>query len=331
MTTVGSIVLATKSGLGVLAKTLYESNIIDKVYIAEHKIYDSHPEWYEKEDVCLSKKELLDSIDTLFLLEAPMPDPFDWSIVRLAVNMGKKVVLMPMYESTPRSDLVFVDKIICPSELDLKYYEDYDACFIEVPVSKDIVWRQRTKATRFVHNVGHGGIFSRNGTSEIIKALPLIKSPIELTIRIQPDAKDELTDLVGNIQDSRVVVQQEHIPFEDLWKEGDVFLFPEKFNGLSLPLQEAHASGMLVMAGDRFPVNTWLPQYPLIPVNNFFSTSIPWIGIKVNNAIIEPKDIADTIDRWYDQDITNYSLQGKYFKEKMSGEQLKPKYDKILR
>ena len=39
-----------------------------------------------------------------------------------------------------------------------------------------------------------------------------------------------------------------------------MFVFPEKFNGLSLPLQEARAAGMLVLATDRFPMNTWLPR-----------------------------------------------------------------------
>ena len=39
MTVVGSIVYATKSGLGNLAKLLFDSKIIDRVFVAQHKTY----------------------------------------------------------------------------------------------------------------------------------------------------------------------------------------------------------------------------------------------------------------------------------------------------
>jgi|TARA_B100000085_G_C18525059_1_gene505431 hypothetical protein len=323
----GSIVFATKSGLGILAKNLYESKIIDKVFIAGHPKFESHPEWYDRKDVVLSEKELIDSVDTLFILEAPLPDPFDWSIVELAQSMGKRVVLMPMYESTPRSHLVFMDKIICPSLLDLEYYEDYDSCFIPVPSPTDVEWKLRERANVFVHNVGHGGIYSRNGTAEIIKALPLIKSQdIKIIIRVQPDANPDIAQLLDSISDHRVSIEKRHVPFKELWSTGDVFLFPEKFNGLSLPLQEAHAAGMLVMAGDRSPVNTWLPKEPLIPVSGYFNTELPWIGIKVRNAIMSPEDIAKTIDQWAGKDISEYSKIGQSWASQNTGDLLREKY-----
>ena len=330
MTTVGSVVYATKSGLGTLAKLLYDSGIIDKVLIAENGKFESHAEWYDRKDIMRSQGELLDSCDTLFLLEAPLPDPFDWSIAKRARSRGKKVVLMPMYESTPRGNLSLMDKVICPSKLDLEYFHE-NACFLPVPAPNNVTWRKRTYANVFVHNVGHGGIFSRNGTAEIIKALPLIKSGVEIRIRIQPDANKDLIDLVSNISDSRVIVEKKNIPFDQLWETGDVFLFPEKFNGLSLPLQEAYSAGMLVMAGDRFPVNDWLPRNPLIPVSDYFTTELPWIGIKVKNALIKPEEIARTVDYWAGKDIEDYSVSGRMWAENNSGSKLKPLYDKILR
>jgi len=339
MATVGSIVYATKSGLGILAKLLYEAKIIDKVLVVQHPKFDSHIEWYESEDTFWGRSgdttggdEFLKSIDTLFLLEAPLPDPFDWALVQKAKYLGKKVVLMPMYESTPRQHLsVAVDQIICPSELDLEYFRDFDSTFIPVPSPNDVEWNLRETANVFVHNVGHGGIFSRNGTVELIEALPLIKSDIKLIIRIQPDAGPELLDLVDKVDDPRVEVVTKQIPFSELWSTGDVFLFPEKFNGLSLPLQEAYTAGMCVMAGDRFPINRWLPQEPLIPVKGHFYTELPWIGIKVKNAIMEPQDIASTIDNWAGKDITKLSLRGKEWAKTNNGESLKPQYDRILR
>lgn len=321
--TIGSIVYATKSGLGILAKTLYDYNIINKVCIVEHNKFESKFEWYKKEDIILSKDDLINDpdIDTILILEAPLPNPFDWSIVEKAKNNNKRVVLIPMYESTPRSHLVFIDKILCPSKLDLEFYEDYDSCTVEIPLNKQIQWTERKQANVFIHNAGHGGIFSRNGTDEIIKSLKFIKTKnIEIIIRIQPDSDVELLNLIDKIDDPRVKIEKRQVPFSELWSYGDVFLFPEKFNGLSLPLQEAFASGMMVMAGDRFPINTWLPIDPLIPVSGYFKTHLSWIGITINNAIIEPENIAKHIDAFANTDITSYSIAGKWYYEYMRDE-----------
>ena len=109
-----------------------------------------------------------------------------------------------------------------------------------------------------------------------------------------------------------------------------MFLFPEKFNGLSLPLQEAHAAGMLVMAGDRSPINAWLPKEPLIPVSGYFNTELPWIGIQVKNAIMKPEDIAATIDAWAGKDITEFSKMGQSWASQNTGDILREKYLEIL-
>ena len=131
---VGSIVYATKSGLGYLSKLFYDHGIIDKVYIAEHKEFASNYKWYDKKDICINTDDLLENIDTLFIVEAPFPNPFDWNIVQKAKMMGKRVVLMPMYESTPRSHLFLFDKILCPSLLDLEFYRDYDSVKTILPI-----------------------------------------------------------------------------------------------------------------------------------------------------------------------------------------------------
>jgi hypothetical protein len=117
-------------------------------------------------------------------------------------------------------------------------------------------------------------------------------------------------------------------PWESLWREGDVFVFPEKYNGLSLPLQEAYASGMLVMAADRHPVNTWLPKDPLIPVAEY-----RWgedFGIPIRHAIVKAEQIAANIDQWYDEEIEALSLQGKEWALENSWEQMRQPYLDIL-
>jgi hypothetical protein len=97
-----------------------------------------------------------------------------------------------------------------------------------------------------------------------------------------------------------------------------------------LPLQEAYASGMLVMAGNRFPMNTWLPEAPLIPVEGYRKTRIGPPYLEFEQAIYDPKKIAERIDYWYDRPIWDCSLMGKAWAEENSWEKLGPKYRQLL-
>lgn len=306
----GSIVLATDQGLGYLAKDFYDHGIIQKVFIKPHGSRKSHPEWYRPEDVVQTWEELLDCDSLLFFEEI-----WDWKIIVEARKRGIKTVLMPMYECT-RNPLPYEpDAIICPSLLDLEYYPQGE--YIPVPV--EVEWRQRRVAKVFVHNAGNGGLGGRNGTKEVIEAMQYVKNPVKLLIRTQ-------IPLEWN-GDTRITIQHGTLPKEDLWSEGDVFIFPEKFNGLSLPLQEAFASGMLVMAGDRFPMNDWLPVGPLLEVGGYKRERI---AVEFDAAWYDPKDIAWNMDYWYGQNITEYSLRGRKWAENHSWEKLKGKYEAVL-
>lgn len=308
---IGSIVLSTNQGLGVLAKQFYDNGLIDKVLVRRHSSRENFPErfkewkWLEKENF----DWLLEGIDTLLCFE----EVWEWKIIDIARSRGIKVVFMPMYECTRQPFPYEPDLILCPSELDYEYYKDKNAKIVRIPV--DTKWKLRTKALKFVHNAGNGGLGGRNGTKELIEAMAWVKSPIELIIRTQE--KNFTTN------DPRIKIISGTIPYEELFNDGDVFIFPEKFNGLSLPLQEAYASGMLVMATDRFPMNTWLPKEPLIPVKSYIKERI---AVEFDYAVIDPKDIAKMIDNWYDKDITQYSLMGKQWGEKNSWKNLKQSY-----
>lgn len=318
--TVGSIVLATDQGLGYLARDFYDHGIVNKVLIRAHSERPSHKEWYRQEDIVKDAEQLLEECDVLLFFE----EVWDWKLIVRARERGIKTVLMPMYECT-RNPLPYEPElIICPSLLDLEYYKDKNAIFIPVPV--EVQWKQRDRARVFVHNAGNGGLGGRNGTKELIDALPLVKSPIRLIVRSQV-MSPELTRLKLANKDPRLEIEVRQARREELFAEGDVFVFPEKFNGLSLPLQEAYASGMLVMAGDRFPVNRWLPNEPLIPVDRYTRERI---AVEFANAIYTGATIASTIDAWYDRDIVEFSMKGKAWAETNSWHILKEKYLEVL-
>lgn len=304
---IGAIVLATNQGLGYLAKDFYDNGIIDVVYVQPHSTRKNHYEWYDNR---VEKKEDLLECDTILMFETP----FDWTIIPKARAKKVKTVLMVMYECTNNPLIYVPDVILTPSDLDQQYYPE--GIRINVPVPNWIKWKRREKALTFVHNAGNGGLGGRNGTQELLDAMKYVKSPIKLIVRSQVPIKQ--------INDPRIEYQIG--TFDDIWNEGDVFIFPEKFNGLSLPIQEAYASGMVIMCGDRFPMNEWLPKEYLIPIKSYKKERL---AVEFDYAEFSPQDIAKKIEEIYESDIIITSELGKKFKEENSWKNLKDKYIEI--
>lgn len=321
---VGTLCYATQSGLGILAKSFFDHGIISDILVVKHPHYQEHLDWYPEQHRYSRHNyvEFLKTIDVLLLLE----NAWYWDIVKVARSIGVRVVMIPMYEYTPFPLPVPADYYICPSLLDYDFYKHLRSSHLTIPV--DVPWKLRTKATNFVHNAGHGGRKYRNGTPELLEAMQYVESPIKLTVRGQPGERriKELFDLWRPSLDPRVTLTLDNVPETELYN-GDVFIFPEKFNGLSLPLQEAHASGMLVMASYRYPMYHWLPVQPLIPVSGMVEDKQ---AVDFFSAVIDPHTIADTIDAWYGRDIEPFSLMGKEWASKNSWEVLKPQYLDLL-
>lgn len=303
---VGSVVLATSQGLGYLAKDFYDNGVIDKVFVWKHSTRENHYEWYP--DRAQNINELLEC-DIILYFETC----FDMDFMKRAKAKGILIVFMPMYECSNPNIVRMADKVINPSPLDQQYYPE--GVFMPIPVNQ--TWKLRETAKVFVHNAGNGGLGGRNGTKELLEAMKLVKSPIKLIVRSQVK--------IEAYNDPRI--EYRIGTFDDIWSEGDVFIFPEKFNGLSLPLQEAYASGMLVMCGNRFPMNTWLPVEPLIPVKSYHKERI---SVEFDCAEFSTQDIAKTIDEWYNSDIKGYSLRGKEYNIKNQWKTLKKGYRNLF-
>lgn len=306
----GTVIYATEQGLGRQAKSFIDNGLIQEVFCHPHSTYTNHYEWYPNRNK--SFDEMLDKIDEIWFFETP----FDWKYLLKARERGIKTVLFLMYEC---SRLLYYPDVLVGGSIMEKIHFGDSVKVIPVPAPKEIKWKKRTVARTFVHNAGHGGIGGRNGTAGLVEALKYIKSPIKLIIRTQFD----------NIKcdDPRVEIRVGDFDYESLFDEGDVFVYPDKFGGSCLPVQEAHSAGMLVMASKRLPHTEWLPNEPLIPIKGYKKEKIA--EKEFDSAIVDPIDIAKSIDYWYNKDITEYSLAGKRWAEENSWEKLKPKYEKI--
>lgn len=306
----GIVVYATEQGLGRQAKSFYDNGLVSEVFCHPHSKYENHYEWYPNRSKTYD--EFLSKIDEVWFLETP----FDWEYFLKAREKEIRTVLFLMYEC---SRLPYIpDQLVGGSIMERIHFGD-NVKVVNVPAPKEIPWKLREKAQVFIHNAGHGGLGGRNGTKELLDAMKYVKSPIKLIIRSQFPIKE--------INDNRVEYRIGDFDYKTLFDEGDVFIYPDKFGGSCLPLQEAHSAGMLVMASDRLPSNTWLPKEPLIPIKGYKKERIS--EKTFDSAIVDPQDIAKTIDLWYNRDITEYSLLGKKWAEENSWEKLKPLYEKI--
>jgi len=305
---IGAKILATTQGLGVMAKQFFDNGVIDYVSVHSHSSRENHYDWFPHN---LSEEELLQKSDVILFFETP----FNWKLIPRARELGKKTVLMPMYECT-RNPLPYIpDLIMNNSDLEQEMYPDG----IRVVTPVDEKWKLRQFARVFVHNAGNGGLGGRNGTKELLEAMQYVKSPIKLVIRSQIPIKQ--------VSDPRIEYRIGSVNRELLYDEGDVFIFPEKFNGCSMPIQEAYASGMAIMCGAREVMKSWLPNELLIPVKGYKREKI---STEFDSAIIDPKDIATQIDFWYNKDITQYSVMGKEWGQANSWKVWAKKYRDIL-
>jgi hypothetical protein len=337
---VGSVVYATNQGLGHLAKSFFDAGVIDKVMIYRHPHGEiaapTHREWYPNDTPVLiasnfaSKvaERFLDDVDVMLFFETP----FDWSFANRCHEREVKTVLIPMYEWFPFNPPHAFDLFLNPSALDQMYFSH--GTHIPVPVDNDIKHTMRHTATRFLHNAGHIGSRNHKGTLELLRAMEFVQSPIQLTVRCQhTKGLHRLLHSSGiNIDDPRLEIIDHEIPRGELFHaDFDVYIAPEKYNGLSLPLQQAFASGMPVMTSDRFPHNTWLPNEILIPVSDTRNAQVMGGHMLIEESIITPRDIAQTIDDWYGKDITHLSQLGYQYAIDNSWEQLKPRYIEALK
>lgn len=317
MPTKSAIILADNSGLGNMAWEAHRHLKFDKVLIIQRnngrKVY---PERFESASILVANQltdEYLNWLDTDWILT--IETPFSWDVFR---QKSHKTMLIPMYECTPEPLIYLPDRVISVSLLDKRYYPN--STFLPWPINRDVLpWKLRERASVFVHNAGHGGLQGRNGTKELIEAMEHVKSDIKLIINSQ---------IPIECSDPRVEVRvRDHENYWDIWSEGDVFIFPEKFNGLSLPIQEAISVGMPVMCCDRYPFNAYLPRELMIPVLKYEKITI---AKEIESAVILPKQIAQTIDNWAHKDITAYSRAMNRLADQMSWSKLQKQYERLF-
>jgi glycosyltransferase involved in cell wall biosynthesis len=129
-------------------------------------------------------------------------------------------------------------------------------------------------------------------------------------------------------KDERLIIKP--LQFENYWqawREGDVLVYPQDYNGISLPVVEALASGLGVISTDIYPFNEYLPKELLFKPVEMYTTRAASRLMPTSAARINPSTIAALINRWAGLDISEFSRYGKTWAMKHSWEKLLPKYE----
>lgn len=323
---IGTLCYATSRGLGHLARDFHRHGLITDVCVVRHPNVPTNEDWYPGAPQVHLRTINRDTVhafarglDAMLFFETP----FDWSLIDWCREQKIRTYLVTMHECTPKHHSK-PHRYLCPSLLDMEYFPD--GVFLPLPV--EYPWRLRERAEVYVHNGGYLGLRGREGTTLLIEAMAHVKSPLKLILRCQENVRPEYQRLMA--RDGRIDYQPGTIPYPELYATGDVVVQPQKFNGCSLPLQEACASGMLVMTTDRFPMNTWLPKAPLIPVAKYQTARIGGPYLDFQEAQIRPEAIAATMDAWFEKDIAAFSESGREWAESMSWAALGPKWRETL-
>lgn len=312
------------SGLGTLSWEFFKHLDFAKALIVKNGVYRAFPERFpggrfvHKDRI---KKEDIDWLTSGVTSLLAFETPYEYEIFRTAHRKGVQTFLIPMYECYLDRPTVQPSMHICPSALDFDVVGGHKI-HLPVPVNRKVLkYRPRQTAKVFLHNAGHGGISGRNGTGELLAAILMIKSDVKIIINTQKPinySHPKVEIRVGNF-----------LNYWDLWRDGDVFVFPHKFDGLSLPVQEALSVGMPVLSTDMYPFNTWLPKDWMIPTDEVIKAK-PALR-EIDYHIVKPEAIANKIDEMANRSIVRDSGIANELASKISWDELLPKYKAILK
>lgn len=343
---ISCIVRSDACGLGTLSRAFADNLGFHRtVSIARH-LGGAWPEWYGANNRVAPEHGmtpelaawLCDGADILLSFECWYGE----FVPAVAKKLGVKAVLMPMYECCPPqgNGLEHTDLALCPSLLDLEEMTHRTPGlaravkrFIPVPFDTErIAFRRRERALTFVHNAGHGGLGGRNSTQEVLEAWQYVKTPAKLLLRTQPGMMLER----GVPNDPRITaVESNPENYWELFAEGDVLLHPHKWDGLSLPIQEACAAGMPVLTTRYWPFCDaerpgWLPY------------SVQTLGVEparvsrrnicrpIDVFDVSARSIAERVDAAYGENIERASDDARAVAERNSWAVLGPRYEQAF-
>ena len=305
---IGLIARADRSGLAVQTWEFWrhmspvKTIVINPTWVGQdhridHSMYpgsvimDSKP--YPEESFIESNiiEDFLDGLDIVFTCETP----YNFWLFKRASELGVKTVLQYNYEflyTLSNSRLPKPDLLAAPS---LWNYEKVvgNKVFLPVPVNRSVLpFVQRKELGTILHCAGIPAAFDRNGTLTLIEAVRMLPRRIDIKVKIRSQYFFESFD------DPRIeVIIDKPDRYYDLYQDEDVFVFPRKYGGLSLPLNEAASCGMAILSTNVSPQSSFLHERCLVDA---FKTNSFMANAMVDVYECKASDLADKIVELYE-------------------------------
>lgn len=261
-------------------------------------------------------EKFCEDIDVLYAIETPY-NPYAFSIAR---RRGVKSALRINFEYLdPLVGMNRPDLFISPVDWMMEYVPQPNMILASPVDTKRIRARKIEWARTFVHVEGNGGYMDRNGTDVVMQAIPLMKSKAKIVIYSQRKPRRSTA--------ARLEWRGAAERPEDLYRDGDVLLYPRRHSGQSLLVNEAQAAGMPVMMTDMAPLNVETEPELRIPVKRMLGIDIKR---RIEYAEIDPAALAEKVDALYDQNIWEFSEAALRRATKKSWTTLLPKYRQMF-
>ena len=130
------------------------------------------------------------------------------------------------------------------------------------PVALDRFTPRPRKKVEVFYHVAAPAMLDRNGTEDLVAALPYVKNPCHLIVHTH-------THLILPRKMGVVTIEERHHDVENYWEawpaEADVMVMPRRYGGLCLPAFEAAAQWMPCIMTKLQPQDRWPWVYGVKP------------------------------------------------------------------
>lgn len=215
--------------------------------------------------------EFLDGLDVIFSAETF----YTHDLLHRANSSGVKSVLQYNYEflthltapSLPRPTLFAAPSLwrYFTTNLSNKVHLPVPIATERFSLAADIP----EVAQVFMHPVGRPAIYDRNGTHDLIAALPYIRNPVTIIFRCQ--RSDYVEPLLKKADiPAHLNIEVDTSAPADYWvnyQGVDAVILPRRYGGLCLPANESLGAGIPILMPDIDPNNHWLPMEWLMPAS----------------------------------------------------------------
>lgn len=344
-TKLGIVVFANDSGLGAQTRRLtqmlrpYRILAIDSSGFSKNA--SQHFNWYDgfsgyKVQGFPTNREVktfLEGLTHVIVCE----NPLNFYLLTESKRRGIKVFIQSNYEFCDHlnNELDLPEKFIMPSYWKIdemrQRFGSQTVDYLPPPIdpqefqeAREInLGRQETcqDDKRYLHVVGTLAAHDRNGTLDLLAALPHCQSDFQLTIKSQHDLPPEYMT-----NDKRVRYQiGNEAENGRLYHNFDALILPRRYGGLSLTTCEALMSGLPVIMTNISPNNQLLPEVWLVDATKKgeFKTRT-----MIDIYQTDPQLLAAKIDSFTSKDDKLMAFEIGY--NEFSTTVLKPKYERLI-